>query len=883
MRLKDLKWYFLASIIIIIAYAAISLCYYISIRSGKIQSSMNAISLEVASGYSDMLSGEIKSKYTQFVSLTESELENAVLVSGDIEEHTDASYLYELAPHQSAFVTRFDDCDSNYLIHIAREYNFNYDSTDEDKPDMSYYIYFARKNLNSSNEYFSYNSGASYYSQSKYLTVRIPLSYFVQHSSINNSYGYNYAIYEGYDTKSTSTNVGYTTLGGLSTLSDLSDNFTSFFKTITRNGVEYENTINRIITFEGTEFAVTGMALKFTNDTGDVLSYTSGQNYRTDSVSVPLYFMVLIPTSDAILGSSWVMSQALIFYFAGIIVLVAMLVLMIFGVRKSSQLLRADRKSTEKTSAIVIRIDPKGNVIFTNKTFKQMYGMNQLNTVSEFIDVETKEPILETIKKNKNFTCEVDSDPMGEGDIHYLTLTPLFISDSYYLMGTEITSDYRRRIHLEEMSGKNEYTKCPNGFMLANQYETILENNLAFDVAFVEYDIDKYDEIITVFGRTNFNILLNQILNLLSVHYDGYDIFQITDAKFVIVQPNTGNADIEDKIQATLSEFEKPFPVKQNNVAVSAHVVIFNYKRSEYEKADAKKITYDEIRTKLDLAYRNIRQLSSKPYVFYEPRMDDIILEADEMEKDIEYGLIHNEFEMHLQPQYDIQRNVISGFEALIRWKNPKYQGKSPQAFIEVAEQRGHMLDLGRFVVSESFKLAKKLEPYGTHVSVNVSPVQLLQTGFVNQLIDEFNSLELHEGSVAIEITETLLMGNFNLVNEKLKLLREKGFHIHLDDFCTGYSSMLYLKDLPVDTIKIDKEFTKYVETNKTSQVIIKALCDLANGLDIGTVCEGVETQEQADMVKKMGCKTIQGYLYGKAVPYDEAIKLIDMYNSKKK
>ena len=193
------------------------------------------------------------------------------------------------------------------------------------------------------------------------------------------------------------------------------------------------------------------------------------------------------------------------------------------------------------------------------------------------------------------------------------------------------------------------------------------------------------------------------------------------------------------------------------------------------------------------------------------------------------------------------------------------------------------MLDIGRFVITESFKLAKRLEPYGVHVSVNVSPVQLLQVGFVQQLIDEFNKNQLKTGAIAIEITETLLMGSFRLVAEKLKMLREAGFHIHLDDFCTGYSSMLYLKDLPVDTIKIDKEFTKYVVTNKYNENIVKTICNLGNSLNLDLICEGVETQEQSDMIKKMGCRVIQGWLIGKAMPYDQAVELLEKYNTNRK
>ena len=560
----------------------------------------------------------------------------------------------------------------------------------------------------------------------------------------------------------------------------------------------------------------------------------------------------------------------------------AMLGLLVLGTRKASQLLRADRKSTEATRAIVIRIDKKGQVIFTNKTFKQVYGINKLINIDDFIDVQTNEPIINTIHQNKAFECEIsDSD----GNTKFLNLSPLYISNSYYLMGTEITQDYNRRKHLEIMSGKNEYTNVDNGFMLANQFESIIENNAGYDIAFIEYNIHKYEEIIGVFGQTSFIALLNEFLEILKNSYEDLKIYHVTDSKFWIIYPNTDVNVITESINRTLEVFQRPITIKQNNIYVNTKVVVYNYKRTSNVDElmdESKKITLAEIRTKMDLAYRNIKNLTGRDYVIYDPKMDSIILATDEMEKDIEQGLINHEFEMYLQPQFDIVANKIAGFEALIRWHNPKYKDKSPQIFIELAEQRGHMLDIGRFVITESFKLAKKLEPYGIHVSVNVSPVQLLQVGFVQQLIDEFQKLDLQAGSVAVEITETLLMGNFQLVTEKLKLLKERGFSIHLDDFGTGYSSMLYLKDLPVDTIKIDKEFTKFIETNKVSEAIVKTICNLGTTLNLGIICEGVETQIQSDLVKKFGCRIIQGYLIGKAMPYDDAVELIEKYANKR-
>ena len=236
---------------------------------------------------------------------------------------------------------------------------------------------------------------------------------------------------------------------------------------------------------------------------------------------------------------------------------------------------------------------------------------------------------------------------------------------------------------------------------------------------------------------------------------------------------------------------------------------------------------------------------------------------------------------MYLQPQMDVKTNEVTGFEALIRWLHPKYQDKSPQEFIELAEQRGHMLDVGKFVITETFKLAKALEKYKVKISMNVSPIQLLQVGFVHSLIEEAKSLELNTSSIAIEITETFLMSNLQIMIEKIKLLKENGFQIHLDDFLTGYSSMVYLKDLPIDTIKIDREFTRYIENSKVHAGIVKTICQLGASLELDVICEGIETEEQFVLAKKFGAKTIQGFYIGKAMPYEEAVELLEKKSKK--
>ena len=826
MRVRDLKWYILACIILIASYAGIAICFYLSISNGKVESSMKELGLKACQNEVQLVEDKLDEYYQMFVKDKDDVL---VYSTNELIDNR----VFERCPDQTGLANKFNDLTGNKII-FGQSAQTEKQPADK-APNTDYYVYFYKQ------------STSAYADTNGNLVCRIASRNFF------GNIGYNFIIYND------SGRVMYSNIDGVPTASVMTDVLGTGYET----GYDENGVLNSVYTIDGNRTVVSAMQVGNIGMLG-----------------------ILVDISDSFLGISWVYQQAIIFYVSGIIVATVMLIIIVLGVRKTSQLLRADRHALQKTEAIVIRIDVNGKLIFSNKTFKKLYGISRPFDIRDILDVETNEPILQTIKKNKAFICEVPLDDMRD-NVKYLQLSPLYISRSYYLMGTDVTIEYNESKRLQLMSGRNEITNCENGFILANKFDKITVDNDGFDICFLECNVHKHSDMIQIFGKTTYNLCMIELLKILRETFEGLAIYHIDDAKFMIVYPNLDINEVTDKVNEFLEKLEKPITVKVNNIYLNVKIAAFNLKRADIDESlvieeGKKKITYADIVTKLDLAYRNIQDLSSKDYVIYEPVMDSVILATDEMEKDIETGLIDQEFQMWLQPQFDIVNNRIDGFEALIRWMNPKYKDKSPQIFIELAEKRGHMLDIGRFVITESFKLAKKLEPYNVHVSVNVSPVQLLQVGFVQQLIDEFRRNQLKTGSIAIEITETLIMDSFRLVSEKLRLLKDNGFHIHLDDFCTGYSSMLYLKDLPVDTLKIDKEFTKYIVNNKFNEQIVRTIIGLGTSLHLDLICEGVETQEQSDMVKKMGCRVIQGWLIGKAMPYDQAIDLLDKYNRKK-
>ena len=249
---------------------------------------------------------------------------------------------------------------------------------------------------------------------------------------------------------------------------------------------------------------------------------------------------------------------------------------------------------------------------------------------------------------------------------------------------------------------------------------------------------------------------------------------------------------------------------------------------------------------------------------------------------DIKQMLSEGAFEMEYQPQYNIKEERIEGFEALFRVKKSWNVNVDTFSFITYAERTGAMVQLGDFIFDTGMQFAKKLEGKNVSVSLNVSPVQLMQAGFTENFLRLYKKYNLKPRSICVEITESFLMTNFTETLKKLDILTSYGIDVHLDDFGTEYSSLLYIKKLPISTIKIDKEFVKDVLTSKESQAIIKFITNIAKLLNRTTICEGVETTQEFDMLNYLGCDTIQGWLIGKSMKPEAALEIVDTFDYKR-
>lgn len=287
--------------------------------------------------------------------------------------------------------------------------------------------------------------------------------------------------------------------------------------------------------------------------------------------------------------------------------------------------------------------------------------------------------------------------------------------------------------------------------------------------------------------------------------------------------------------------------------------------------------SFDYAMTAAEAALKRAREDKLKNYyVFHSSEIKNY--EKYFVNYDIRQMLEDNMFEMEYQPQYGIKENRIVGFEALFRVKKSAHMQVNIFELIQYAERSGNMVLLGDFIFDTAMAFAKRVEDKGVTVSVNVSPIQLMQAGFCENFLEIYNRHEIKPGVICVEITESFLVQNFDDAVQKLDILREHGIEIHLDDFGTRYSSMLYLKKLPCSVIKIDREFVINVDKDGIDRAIIDMIIQICKTQGFQSISEGVETKEQFDNLKNMGVDIIQGYLIGRSVPSATAIKMIDEF-----
>jgi len=246
--------------------------------------------------------------------------------------------------------------------------------------------------------------------------------------------------------------------------------------------------------------------------------------------------------------------------------------------------------------------------------------------------------------------------------------------------------------------------------------------------------------------------------------------------------------------------------------------------------------------------------------------------ERTHLEAQLREALRAGEFELYYQPQVDAQ-GLPTGAEALVRWNHPQRGFMTPGHFIALAEKSGLILGLGQWVLEQACgQLARwAAQPKHAHLtlSVNVSALQFRQADFVTQVTHCLQRHQVDPHRLKLELTESMLIDDVQDIVSKMTALQQQGVGFALDDFGTGYSSLSQLKRLPLNQLKIDQSFVRHINTDAHDASIAQMVLALAHSLELGVIAEGVEQQEQADYLQRLGCRAYQGYLYGRPMSQD--------------
>ncbi|MGH1372223.1 MAG: putative bifunctional diguanylate cyclase/phosphodiesterase [Cellvibrionaceae bacterium] len=279
-----------------------------------------------------------------------------------------------------------------------------------------------------------------------------------------------------------------------------------------------------------------------------------------------------------------------------------------------------------------------------------------------------------------------------------------------------------------------------------------------------------------------------------------------------------------------------------------------------------------------DMAMYQAKLQGKNKYYLFTEAMNAQVHERLELEQSVARGLQRNEFELYYQPKIDLSTMTIGGFEALIRWINPERGVVSPAEFIPLAEESQLIHDIGHWVMAEALHQINQwheLLPSGVRIAINVSARQMAQENFAEHLISLAEQFNVPLTRLEVELTETSILIDEVLVKQHLYALRTVGVKISLDDFGTGYSSLTFLRNLPIDSVKIDRSFVMRLQDDEESQAIVFSVLELCRRLSLETVAEGVETAEQVAYLAENGCSEGQGYLFARPMPADEVLDFL--------
>ncbi len=534
----------------------------------------------------------------------------------------------------------------------------------------------------------------------------------------------------------------------------------------------------------------------------------------------------------------------------------------------------------------IFQTSPQGQYIAVNQALAEVYGYPNPESLMQGLQ-DIKDQLYVDQNRRQQFVDEMDKHGVVkdfESQVYRKDKSIIWISENsrkvydnlgnfIYYEGVvrDVTEHKRVEVEIEYQANHDSLTQLPNRYFFNQKLHQGIEycqkTHAKLGVVFV--GIDHFKRINESMGLEIGDQLLIKIADRVSQSIRQIDfIARLSGDEFAILLANLDHIDdmrylddFEVNVQRIMSVFSKPFVINELDYLVSCSVGVSVY---PHHGSNA-----SQLLKRAGIALQEAKKVGRKTYKIYNQLLGKALDDRLKMEYKLGLAVEGNEFLLHYQPKVSFATNEVIGAEALIRWQPKDGPMIPPFAFIEIAEQSGLIVAIGGWVLKEA---CRKNQEWNTQfginrsIAVNVSHVQFRQEGFLASVQTALQETGLPPSLLELEITESLASDDVLSFIEKLHELKNLGVTLAIDDFGTGYSSMAYLKDFPIDSLKIDQAFVRKLETEPANAAILKAIVVLGQSLEMTVVAEGVETEYQKTHLKALGCDLYQGYLFSKPV-----------------
>ncbi|MBL0386868.1 EAL domain-containing protein [Tumebacillus sp. ITR2] len=390
-------------------------------------------------------------------------------------------------------------------------------------------------------------------------------------------------------------------------------------------------------------------------------------------------------------------------------------------------------------------------------------------------------------------------------------------------------------------------------------------------------DLDRFKMVNDTLGHSIGDLLLVEVAGRLQACVSSdQTVARLGGDEFVVLLPCVLDLhEVTEVAHAILEVMQKPFAIEEHELFLTTSIGVAIYPLHG--------VDVDSLVQHADTAMYRAKEKRNQ-YCVYETEMNEVVSEKWMLERNLRGALERGEFLLHYQPKLHLQTGRVLGAEALVRWQHPELGLLSPAKFIPLAEETGEIIPLGRWVLREACRQLKAWHEQGMpelRIAVNLSMMQFQQKDIVEEVRAVLEETGLSPQFLELELTESIVMQSPQSARETLMCLSELGVQLSIDDFGTGYSSLSYLRSFPVDKLKIAREFIHDIP-DREGDKIVNAVIQLAHNLQLQVIAEGVETQEQMDMLRLSGCDEGQGYLFCHPVPPEEFAKkfqsLLEMF-----